>query len=399
MSISNTTIPDLFSYQREHFDRILKILSKYKISIDTSCTGSGKTMVATHIAKNFLDSGELKKIVFISPPTLIEHWEEYINFLENNNTSSCQIFSSHSLHKFNLKDNVEYLLIVDECHLFKNSVKRTALIKKIVTKSKYALMLSATPYDDTRQFSNIRDLFSIKTDIKDHISSMDFEYKTKTKYNYIHLEQTDEEIIEYEKGFRNIRACSSSTGNGENVFRPSLFSSGLQKIHDSLIEGCLRVVTKSLTEYINYKIIIVLHYVKHFELIKQILNDNKVLILNGSTPIQERYDAISKFQRNTLKYRVICISSEVGSVGIELDDKYGNFPRHMVILPMSNAISFCQVIGRIQRTNTKSDSKITVIQPDKTNTYFKIQIERKFKVLQQFLEIPKFDSFYEKNDL
>jgi superfamily II DNA or RNA helicase len=121
------------------------------------------------------------------------------------------------------------------------------------------------------------------------------------------------------------------------------------------------------------------------------------LTLNGQTPLEERSRVISKFQRSNLKYRVICISGEVGSVGIELDDKTGSFPRHMIVLPMTNAINFCQAIGRIQRTKTASHSTVSVIQPTRSLTYFKGQIQRKFQTLEQFMHTPDFMDLHQEH--
>jgi superfamily II DNA or RNA helicase len=382
-------LPDLYPYQTEHYHRILDILEKNKIAIDVSCTGSGKTMVALHvIKKNLLD---VDGIIIVSPPTLINHWQNYVNYTDK---STIEIFSSHSLHKFDKKKE-NYLLIVDECHLFKNSVKRTGYIKRMINQSKYCLMLSATPYDDIRQYSNIKELFAIKNSIKEHISAMDFKYDTQTEMSYFHIIQDETQSEEYEKGIKTIRSSTTNRGNNETVFRPSLFCSGLQRIHDSLIEGCVRYLEAKLQEDDKTKFIIVVHFIKHFEYIQETLSEYDVLILNGSVSLEDRKKNIEKFQKNDTENRIICISDEVGSVGIELDDKTGEHPRHMVILPMSNSINFCQAIGRIQRTQTKSNSLVSIIQPNKNHTYFKMQIERKFKVLEQFLSIPVIDNKYE----
>jgi len=386
----------LYYYQKEHFNRLTDILEKYKIGIDVSCTGSGKTMVGIHIMNDFLNNKKIvEKIIVICPPTLIEHWNNYTTDFSDEKIT---IFSSHSLHKFKSKKFSDpFFVIVDECHLFKNSVKRTQHIKKIIGQSKYCLMMSATPYDDNRQFMNIKELFAIKKDIKEHISAMDFEYKTHTTIDYFHVNQDDEEIKQYEKGYKTIRSCTSNRGNNESVFRPTLFCSGLQKIHDSLIQGCIRFLENKLKEDNSTKYILVFHFLKHFEYIQNHLSDWKILTMNGSTPIPERKQIVENFQKNDLEYRIICISDEVGSVGIELDDKTGNYPRHMIILPMSNSINFCQALGRIQRTKTQSNSWVSIIQPDRDSTYFKTQIDRKFKVLEQFLKVPNIEKKYEKN--
>jgi len=378
----------LYDYQEQHLQRLLEIFNKQKVAIDCSITGAGKTIVAIHLAIQIIKKG-MNMVLIICPPTLKEHWQSYVDSVK----IPAHVVSSHSLPKVKnqIKTFGKFLLIVDECHLFKNDIQRTSTLKTICRNSEYALMLSATPYDDNRQFSNIRDLFGITTDIKEHISKMQFEYSTKTTFNYEYIKLSDEEMDEYNKGYQTI--CYSVVGrNGhQNIFRPSVFTAGIQKIHDTLIEGCCEFIKKRLNDYPTHKFVVVLNFMRHFDqLIEEIEEITPVLILNGECKMADRASVVSKFQQENLEYRVIAISAEVGAVGIELDDKSGLYPRHMVCLPMTNAVNFCQAIGRIQRTKTKSDSIVSVIQPHRKITYFKNQINRKFQVLEQFMSVPKF---------
>lgn len=378
----------LYDYQEQHLQRLLEIFNKHKVAIDCSITGAGKTIVAVYLAMQMIKKG-MNMVLIVCPPTLKEHWQSYVDSVK----IPAQVVSSHSLPKFKnqIKNFGKFLLIVDECHLFKNDIQRTSTLKTICRNSEYSLMLSATPYDDNRQFGNIKDLFNITTDIKEHISKMQFEYTTKTTFNYEYIKLTDEEMDEYNKGYQTI--CYSVVGrNGhQNIFRPSVFTAGIQKIHDTLIEGCCEFIKKNLNENPTHKFVVVLNFMRHFDqLIEELEEITPVLILNGECKMTERASVVSKFQQENLEYRVIAISAEVGAVGIELDDKSGLYPRHMVCLPMTNAVNFCQAIGRIQRTKTKSDSIVSVIQPHRKITYFKNQINRKFQVLEQFMTVPKF---------
>jgi superfamily II DNA or RNA helicase len=377
----------LYPYQQTHFDRLMDIFSKNKIAIDCSKTGSGKTIVALKIAKYFLDESYDKTFI-ICPPTLVEQWKKYI---PEDYSSRIEIYSAYSIHKIKIEKDKNYFLIVDECHLFKNNIQRTQKLKRITRNVKKALMISATPYDDTRQTKNIQNIFEIETeeDLKDHLSAMQFDYTNKVHYSYYHIPQEDEKDQLYKAGYDSIRKATKRQNGEEQTFNPRLFSAGIQKIHDSL-NGYLIDYVKNLYENEpTHKFVIVLNYVRHFEEFGEAFEN--VLVLNGETKMLERKEIISKFQQNDLQYRIICISAEVGSVGIELDDKTGEHPRHMIILPTTNGISFCQSIGRIQRTLTKSDSRVSVIQPMRTTTYFKMQVKRKFSVLDKFIDTPKFE--------
>lgn len=390
----------LYPYQEEHYNRLLNILSEHTVAVDSSKTGSGKTIVAIFVAKHLLSTNQVNRVFIVCPPTLCEHWAKYVS--EHLNSEQVQIHSSHSLHKVKVEKTLRHMMIVDECHLFKNTVERTKKIKKLITICDAVLMLSATPYDDDRQYGNVKELFHIRNNIKDHLSRMDFDYSTSTKFQYYHILQREEPVELYEKGYSNIYNSTKrrrfQNGEGDVVFNPRLFSAGIHKIHDSLIDGAIQYTEKQLTEMPNHKFVVVLNFVHHFDCFIEAFPDQEILVLNGKTPLSERHRVISKFQEPNLKCRIICISAEVGSVGIELDDKQGQFPRHMIVLPMTNAVNFCQAIGRIQRTQTLSHSTVSVIQPVREQTYFKSQINRKFKVLEQFMNLPEFENSYQEHD-
>lgn len=383
----------LYDYQQQHFERLLSIFARHQVAIDCSITGAGKTIVSIHLAVEMIKRG-LKNVIIVCPPTLQAHWTNYLQ----PTSLTATVVSSHSLQKIRKKlaSYEEYFLIVDECHLFKNDIKRTAALKIISKRSRYTLMLSATPYDDNRQFNNIRELFNISADLKDHVSRMDFAYKTRTEFDYYHVYMSQELLSEYNKGYQSISYAVIPQANGQRTFKPKMFTAGIQKIHDTLIMGCTDFLRNQLEENPTHKFVVILNFTRHFEYLTEALEDvTPVLTLNGGTKMDDRPGVIAKFQQDDSEYRVIAISGEVGSVGIELDDKTGNYPRHMICLPMTNAVNFCQAIGRVQRTKTKSHSRVTVIQPSRKVTYFKTQIARKFQVLEQFMSIPEFKEYYE----
>ena len=390
MSKDDCSMFKLYPYQREHFDRLVDILKTHKVAIDSSITGAGKTVVAMELGRYFLKFMHVKKIYVFAPPTLEFHWNSYISNLSN--SDNWKFYSSHSLHKVKLVE--ESLIIVDECHLFKNNVKRTDILKKIMRESKKVLMLSATPFDDMRQLNNIMELFYLDKPekIETQLSTMSFKYKTNTCFFYYHVTQTEQEIKMYKDGYNSITYCYQDIPGQEKIFRPQIFNKGLHKIHDSLLDGLVRLIRKCIDDTKD-KLVVVLYFKNTFERLEKEFDN--ILILNGETPFNKRKEIIAKFQEQNLEHRICAISAEVGSVGIELDDKFGKYPRHMIILPMANSINFCQAVGRIQRTKTLSDSKVTVVQPIRDVTYFKKQIERKFRVLEKFIVIPNFQHIVE----
>lgn len=388
----------LFEYQQAHFDRLLEIYQNHKVAIDSSITGSGKTVVSLRVGEYFIDNATVSKVIVCAPPTLEFHWKQFIKSTKWMFCSSC------SLHKLNEVDYAKSLIIVDECHLFKNSVKRTDLLKKIVNKANRILMLSATPFDDPRQLSNISELFHLQNGkLEDQISRMRFSYNTKTSFDLYHTNQNEDEQKMYNQGLQAICCSWQHQGNANEmaVFRPHIFNKGLHKIHLSLMNGLVRYLKKCMEESPTSKFVVVLYFKDTFEILRKEIGFENIMVLNGDTPCEQRGKIVENFQSpmesGSSNARVCAISAEVGSVGVELDDKSGVCPRHMIILPMSNSINFCQAIGRIQRTKTLSNSRVSVIQPMKRVTYFKKQVEKKFRVLEQFLDPPVWEHVVEEH--
>lgn len=359
----------LFNYQESHKNRLVELLTTYKRALDVSKTGSGKSVVSLHIYKEF---NHLPLIV-VCPPTLIPNWIKHIQH-ELGDIDS-QIISSHQIKKIK-KSNC--FLIVDECQDFKNQVNRTLTLGKLVNRMVYTLFMSATPIDDLRQETGL-DIFL--GDFSNRMSKMNFEYETTNRI-YLHHFVLDREK-EYSEGYKNIK-MSGVALTKRLPYASALFNKGLREIHTSLFPALLQLLRNTK---LTKKYIIVLHYKDHYKWLKE--EYPNILILNGGTPQTSRGNIIHEFQTNP-NVRMIAISAMIGGIGIELDDIIGDEPREIIMLPTSNGISFTQIIGRVQRTNTKSNSIIRVVQPNLKHTYFKSQMKRKREVITKFNPLTDF---------
>ncbi|MBW4488753.1 MAG: DEAD/DEAH box helicase family protein [Trichocoleus desertorum ATA4-8-CV12] len=119
------------AYQRDMIAESLSKIREYGGAMLVASTGLGKTIVATHVALQMHRKGEIKNILIIVPKLVKHQWKyefrsaglhsEYIGY--------------HTLDKedpkydrelddfFEIQDQInnKWLIIIDECHVFRNS--------------------------------------------------------------------------------------------------------------------------------------------------------------------------------------------------------------------------------------------------------------------------------------
>ena len=108
----------------------------------------------------------------------------------------------------------------------------------------------------------------------------------------------------------------------------------------------------------NRKVVICVNYTSSIRSIVDALARYKPLILNGGVGVKLRGEVLAKFQTPSTQHRLLVGNVSVCSVGIDLDDKHGHFPRKAFVNANYNTISLYQIGHRFQRADTKSDSDI-----------------------------------------
>lgn len=371
----------LFEYQQAQKKRLTEIINEFGLAIDTSCTGSGKTITSIHTAKTFG-----LPILVICPPTLMKQWSDNLTsegVEEHFVMSSCAI----SRKKIPFKDN--FFLIVDEFHFFKNRSKRTDSLKTVLWHPSclHSLFLSATPFDDDRQLSS---MFTGFKDLSVLCSAMDFHYNHNMSYKLNHYELQGDDVSKYAKAYGLIKNAAKKRPDGTVIFRSQMYSRGVINIHDVLVRNMIEYLKHCYETQPMHKFVVVLMFKKDID---RVMNEfPSSLVINGDTKLQDRHELTAQFQEFNLNHRIVIIHPDVGGVGIELDDQNGSFPREVIALPTINAMVLVQVAGRVQRVHTKSNSALTVIQPRLNDTFFKsIIIKKKYQTLKTFCELPTFE--------
>ncbi len=386
----------LYQYQRVHADILLSRLTEHKVTIDASVTGAGKTIVAVYILYKLAVLDKLvDRVIIVAPPTLLPQWKKAVDGVKNKDGERpwIQVQSAYSMQKIGGKRGGA-LLIADEFHIFKNVNKLSAQFSTLVSGVKYALLLSATPFDDDRQIEGglkqfvPQELLNTRAEL---MNQMQFRYSHPVLYRYCLVDQTEEEQKLYKYGYRLI-VCSSRVQDdtGATRFSPQMYGKGYRMIHDSLIAGCVRYIVHKAGFGGVLKIVVVLYFQDHFDLLEEELRLGSLGIVNGKTSQKDRVSLVAEFNDPKSSMNVLAISSDVGGVGIELDDQVGGMPREMVMLPVANGVSFFQSTGRIQRSKTRSACKVTMIQPRRKHTFFRRFIGKKFETMASFCERPKF---------
>jgi superfamily II DNA or RNA helicase len=361
---------ELSADQKEHAEVIFSQLQHHGIAYDTSATGSGKTVVAAKIAKRLN-----KQIIVLGSPILKENWDKTMK-IEGIKYQFTSIFQKSISWPAG-----ECMVILDECQAVKNSCQRTARFIDTICRNKrvkFMLMLSATPFDHPRHERVVSEVIQkfAHSNLSFHAvcQGMNFKYPTNIDYVLHHVEQSPDELKAYNDGYRKIRSSHSSEGEGVSVFKPGVFSIGLRMIHESLLEGFMRRVRET-----TGKRVAVLKYSDDFGIFQKEFPN--CLVINGSISQPKRARIIAEFQ--TTDAPLLAITDVIGGVGIDLDDQDGSAPRTIITMPLF-AADFVQLAGRVRRRNSKSDSKIIVIQPNLKKTYFKKQMETKLPVLSSF---------------
>lgn len=205
--------------------------------------------------------------------------------------------------------------------------------------------------------------FNIYTKVlKNYLSSSapkpEIPFKPDYKNGFYNI--TKKYIAGFEEGMSILKTIFVNENGDEGIDYKKVNFAKLTKamglLEQSKIYDLARVANETLAKEKNSKVILGVNYRKSVTRLKSLLEKAgwKTLILNGDVPFSERDLLFSKFQSSDDEYRVLIMINTVGSVGIDLDDKDGRFPRYMFIIPDYRFLDIYQVSYRITRATTKS---------------------------------------------
>ena len=133
-------------------------------------------------------------------------------------------------------------------------------------------------------------------------------------------------------------------------------------IERAKVNTSIRLARETLLENPQAKVLLFFSFIDDMKKATDALSEFDPLLMYGETKTSERSEIEEKFQRPTDEFRLLISNPVVGGVGINLDDRDGNWPRTMFIIPSYYFINLQQCTGRIYRpATTRSDARIFFI--------------------------------------
>lgn len=164
-------------------------------------------------------------------------------------------------------------------------------------------------------------------------------------------------------------------------------SRALMKIEEAKISTFARITQELLIGIPNCKIGIFVNYSSSIKRLEELLSDYSPLLLHGSVPKKDRHSIIKKFQEPNLSHRIIISNLQVGSTGIDLDDKTGLFPRVGLGSPNYVIQNLHQLTFRFLRQDTMSRATFRFVygKCGRKETSILNALARKSKVMKETL--------------
>ena len=355
--LSENILDDNFlrSYQKEGVKWLLDGNSK----ILADDMGLGKTLQSIKAIENLLNSGEIHKILIISPISLIKNWEielkkwssmiSFSSFKKNKEIGNKEWFDLYQnnhilltnyeqlrkeISNFNLLDFD--LVIADEAHKVRNiSSGISKGLSNIKRKRFWAL--TGTPIENKpKDLGNLLAIinpekFSTLRDSKQKLFIQDSALpyvlrRTKTDVlkelpdvieKNISLEFGDKQKAEYLNIWSRRAELTRKSGSHFSVLSDLRKACDLVGKESIKSEESLTLINKVIEN--NEKVIIFSFYIPILEHLKKILTEKKIhhAFITGEQISSERDEQISSFQENN-QINVLLASARVASEGLNL---------------------------------------------------------------------------------
>ncbi len=132
----------------------------------------------------------------------------------------------------------------------------------------------------------------------------------------------------------------------------------LHELERAKMEIAYRVIYSLLSSSPNTKVILYLRYHDTTEMMLTWLGQFRPLLLNGQIAPKKRAKVVKLFQEPNDKCRLIIGHPVAGGAGLSLDDRDGNWPRVMFIMPDYRLLETTQAMGRIRRVTSRSNGLV-----------------------------------------
>lgn len=167
-------------------------------------------------------------------------------------------------------------------------------------------------------------------------------------------------------------------------------TSQLHQIENIKVPIFRRLAMEKLESNPNAKVAIFLNYNSSVDALMTDLAKYNPIKFTGSVPKEERQKLLNKFQEGNTTYRLFIGNIEASATGIDLDDKFGNFPRYAYASPNFHILNLHQLTYRFLRSDTKSSSVFRFVY---VKGYAELNIinnlARKSEVMKETLDVQR----------
>jgi superfamily II DNA or RNA helicase len=396
----------LYPKQQEAHDFFVSCLTKNVNTLDSSDVGTGKTIVACHIAKT------LGKPFFVMcPKAVIPSWEReaaacglkplFVMNYEKLRTGKTPWLTKRGKKIFNWKLPEGAIGFIDECHKAGNPYTQNAQMVIALHKEDFRIhLMSATSANDPTEMRAIgyalglHSLNEAQAPLKSWYRwMMDYgcvqntwgawELRKKNKLSLLH-----DQI--YNRNAKRLTVADFPDSFRKNrIFVENIQFSNLSKIHAAykslnitpeIIERYIELGTVEDSEHTLVNLLRARQLAESFkvndiaEMVDELLLEEAsvVVFMNfretaealaltlrcekivGGQSAADRQRIIDDFQSD--KTHVLVVNIAAGGTGISLHDLNGDRPRVSLICPTFNDKDYMQALGRIHRNGAKSDA-------------------------------------------
>ena len=442
----------LYDYQVEHVHRIQEVLKTNHFCLDFSILGSGKTYTGLTIAKDYdfvlvispkSVNNKWKKVSeeFGIPEANID----IITFgglrKKANNKYLVTSDDSKEIRKSKYLKDLErakrVIVIIDEIQNLKNNTQQFRCARELLKGKKTKFLgLSGSPIDKKEQASRVfalcdmyrsqlakyepgtgtfdfSGLEEIRSFLKDNTIFSRINYKTYcyTTFQGIFKKFVFEmecpkfpTTVDVKNGLYNFGSDTEPCNlwvnqlnklevyrrrNGNSIDIMSRISVVLKNLEKTKVKTAVRLVKEQLLKDPNKKVVLLFSYIDSITSSSLELEHFNPLVIYGKTPQKKRIEYLKKFQSGNTENRLLIGNLEILSTGIDLDDKFGNFPRICFCNANFNAITLYQLVHRFKRIDTKSNADIRFVYCKSSELEVRIMnaLTRKTLVMKETTEM------------
>ena len=400
----------LYPAQQRAVDFFTEVQKSKKSSLDSSVVGTGKTIVACHLALNLK-----QPVAVVCPKSVITSWKRelkehgiepvfVINYEQVRNGKTPYLTKvGKKIMRWVVPENT--LLIFDEVQKSKGAFTLNAQLWIAAKQQNIAThLLSATACEDPTEMRAIgfalglHNLNSPKENLKSWISWMyqvgckqdtwkAWFLSDRSKLAVLKKELYGEKgnsfrltVSDFPDSFKNNRVqvlpvkCLKSVATAyskegiteesirsfiedetviEDITKEEPFIVRLLRARQEAELNKVPELLSLVSDYTEQNLAVVV-FVNFRATLEALSSHLKCRVIQGGQTTKERQESIDRFQ-NDLE-QVLIINIEAGGTGLSLHDVNGNRARVALISPTFNAKSYLQVLGRIYRNGAKSDS-------------------------------------------